>query len=306
MEKLCWNIWMNPKSNYKGPLKREAQREIWHLQNRRRQWNQEGEIRETQPQSRNAGSYRKTEEARISFSSRASGGSTARPTPWSGSVRLISHFRFPEAWENELRLFLATSCGDLLQQPQEINTLTNYKLFQSGCWNRHCPGPKRVSCESSPPFQMALSLLRGFIHVPVLHSTLWTLLGDPPQLSRLLCLSCSLSLCYSVLRTRTCLVFPDSWFRLLHLGSWSDCFRAFSLCRVLETIKHCRWALPLLPASQGLLPFTAWCPGSWKLWFQVFVCFFWVALGGRVDLVPIIPSWLETLLMFVGILFFFD
>lgn len=206
MEKLCWNIWMNPKSNYKGPLKREAQREIWHLQNRRRQWNQEGEIRETQPQSRNAGSYRKTEEARISFSSRASGGSTARPTPWSGSVRLISHFRFPEAWENELRLFLATSCGDLLQQPQEINTLTNYKLFQSGCWNRHCPGPKRVSCESSPPFQMALSLLRGFIHVPVLHSTLWTLLGDPPQLSRLLCLSCSLSLCYSVLRTRTCLV----------------------------------------------------------------------------------------------------
>lgn len=194
MEKLCWNIWMNPKSNYKGPLKREAQREIWHLQNRRRQWNQEGKIRETQPQSRNAGSYRKTEEARISFSSWASGGSTARPTPWSGSVRLISHFRFPEAWENELRLFLATSCGDLLQQPQEINTLTNYKLFQSGCWNRHCPGPKRGSCESSLPSRWLFPCSEGLstcLCCTVLSEHSWGTLHSSPGSS--VCPALSLS-----------------------------------------------------------------------------------------------------------------
>lgn len=123
LEILSWdkeiilNYPSEPKCNHECPLKREAGRDLTHTGNRDVKTEQRGTWR-CWPWRQEWCSHQKWEEARNSFSLRASGGSMPLPTPWfqlsHADLRLLTY----RAVRKSISIVLSHQvCGDLLQQP---------------------------------------------------------------------------------------------------------------------------------------------------------------------------------------------
>lgn len=222
--------------------------------------------------SRNAGNHKKAEEARNRFSSREEEGAWPSQHLDFGSENLILDFSFQTCERTNVRCFwpslwwFITALGS--ENTHEIT------FFPSGYWEQTLfLTLGTIPSDLLYSLQMVLSLARGFIHMHVLNRTLLNTLGPFVDLQGSLCSS-------------------------------------MFLISIKELILgYLFWFLSLRDYFLSL-------PGNYyfmflktrKLLSHTFVCFVvggGVVSGRRVNLIPVIPSWLKPPLMFVSIFFIF-